>query len=211
MSLLTKVKKKTSDILYRKLFYHLGYGRPDTKTDWEGAFSGGYWDFLEHKEEAGRYYAICNFVKQFKTNPRVLDVGCGKGVLYNYLKQAVPDLDYTGIDISETAVQAAAEKYPETTFRAMDFDTSTLEGRFDLIIFNETLEYFKRPAATLSKCKELNMLEGWCFIISMYQGHDGLWKHVHQHFRPIKEVDVKNENKQHWKVKLIQGEPLRQG
>ena len=203
MSLLSKVKNKSSNFLYRNVLYYLGYGRPDKKADWEGAFKGGYWDFLESKEEGGRYNAISNLVKEFKNNAKVLDVGCGKGVLYQYLRQTVSGIDYTGIDISESAVKAASERFPDVTFKAMDFDITTIDDKFDVIILNETLEYFKRPAATLHRCVQMNLFPGGCFIISMYQGHDGIWKQVNNNFKTVAEKKVHNDKNQEWKIKLI--------
>src|SRR6266576_1381459 len=193
MSLLSNLGLKISNILYRNVFYHLGYGRPNKKTDWENAFAGGYWNFLESQDEAGRYKTIIKFVLHQKKTMAILDVGCGKGVLYQYLKQNVRDFTYIGVDISENAVKYAQNQFPEAIFRQMDFDKQMLNQKFDLIIFNETLEYFQHPLTTLHKCREINLATDGRFIISMYKGHNGIWKTIGPHFKAIAEENVRND------------------
>jgi 2-polyprenyl-3-methyl-5-hydroxy-6-metoxy-1,4-benzoquinol methylase len=143
------IKLKLSNFLYRNIFYRLGYGRPEQRSDWDGGYAGGYWDHLESEHEAQRYKAIASLF-QLGSNPSVFDVGCGKGILYHYLKMTDPSLNYLGIDISENAVMEARSRFPEATFWQMAFDKEGLELKFDIIIFNEPIEYFSRPLCKLA-------------------------------------------------------------
>ena len=198
------IKRKFSNLLYRNIFYRLGYGRPDTKSDWESGYSGGYWDHLESEHEAERYKVITSLIQTAKISPLLCDVGCGKGILYQYLKQALPEFEYLGIDISENAIAEAANKFPETTFRQMDFDKEELSQKFDIIIFNETIEYFTRPLEKLKQCVDENLLPGGRLIISIYRGHDGIWNRITPHFKILKEINVQNEKGQRWKIKMME-------
>jgi 2-polyprenyl-3-methyl-5-hydroxy-6-metoxy-1,4-benzoquinol methylase len=204
MSSWYNIKIKLSNLLYRNIFYRLGYGRPDKRSDWEAGYAGGYWDHLESEDEAERYKVITGLVKSGKTSPSVFDVGCGKGLLYQYLKQNLPAFSYLGIDISENAVTEAKNKFPETIFRQMDFDKEQLNQKFDVIIFNETLEYFIRPLDKLKQCAHKNLLPNGRFIISMYKGHDGIWNTITPHFKILEEVDIQNKKGQSWKLKMMQ-------
>jgi 2-polyprenyl-3-methyl-5-hydroxy-6-metoxy-1,4-benzoquinol methylase len=204
MSSLYNIKRKLSNLLYRNIFYRLGYGRPDKRSDWEAGYAGGYWDHLESEHEAERYKAITRLIGLAKTAPSILDVGCGKGVLYEHLKQALPSFTYLGIDISEYAVTEAKKKFPEAGFRRMDFDKEELNQQFDFIIFNETLEYFIRPLDKLNKCTQKNLLVGGRFIISIYQGHDGIWETITPQFEMLNEINIQNLKRQCWRVKMIQ-------
>ena len=50
----------------------------------------------------------------------VLDIGCGTGDFYDYLKQRGV-IDYLGIDIYHMSVEYAQMKYPEGRFVTSDF------------------------------------------------------------------------------------------
>ena len=71
-------------------------------------------------------------LKRFATKEnRILDIGCGNGRLY----QLFDDLStrFTGIDISETLINIAKEKYSEATFIVGDMRKLPFEdGSFDI-------------------------------------------------------------------------------
>ena len=198
------IKRKFSNLLYRGIFYRFGYGRPDRRHNWEEGYAGGYWDHLESEDESERYKVISRLVQRGSDSPSVFDVGCGKGILYEYLKKTVSEFEYLGIDISENAVAEARTRSPEASFRQMDFDREIVDQKFDIIIFNETIEYFVRPLSKLLHCAAKNLLPGGRFIISMYKGHDGLWNTITPQFKVLEEIDIQNKKRQRWKIKLMQ-------
>lgn len=201
LSLYAKLRTKTSDLLYRNIFYRLGHGRPVARNAWEESYSIDYWDYIE--DEKARYHAIAKFFHQCTPNASVLDVGCGKGGLYQYLNNSSSGLAYTGIDISENAVAAAAKRFPQARFRQLDFDQQAFDKKFDLVVFNEVIEFFERPVKTLQKCADANLHKGGSIIISMYQGHEALWKQIGKHFPIAAAVEVENERGNKWKIKLL--------
>ena len=51
-----------------------------------------------------------------KSGDVVLDLGCGEGYYCNTIKQALPDSQVCGVDISKAAIRLAAKNYPEIRF-----------------------------------------------------------------------------------------------
>ena len=76
---------------------------------------------------------------------RILDVGCGKGAFTRLLK--TPDNDVLGIDVSETAVAVARDRYRNVEFRQVDLAAGPLDetvgSGFDLLVCLETLSYLE--------------------------------------------------------------------
>src|SRR5690349_642730 len=50
----------------------------------------------------------------------LVDVGCGVGDFYAYLREHVEPLDYLGVDLMPEMAQRAGERYPEARFTAAD-------------------------------------------------------------------------------------------
>ena len=65
----------------------------------------------------------------------LLDVGCGLGDLWAFLRGENIPADYTGVDIVERMVFAARQMYPAGAFECADvFDPHSLPGqRFDVV------------------------------------------------------------------------------
>jgi SAM-dependent methyltransferase len=75
----------------------------------------------------------------------VLDVGCGLGDFYAWLKAHGYRGQYTGIDISQEAVRLASEKHRRAKFAVGDIaDDKTLKGSgYDLVVASGI--FAKRP------------------------------------------------------------------
>ena len=199
---------KAKNVLHRLVFRRFGFGNRVPKLIWEKQFSKGDWDYLESKDEAQHYETIIKFFDQQKNKSSILDIGCGKGVLYKYLNQngSLAGSDYMGIDLSETAIEAALQRFSETNFKQLDFENNSIEKKFGVIIFNESLYYFPLPLKIIDKCFSQNLNEDGVFIISMfnYPGHDEIWKKIEKHYRILMNDEVKNEKGEGWKIKVLQ-------
>ena len=70
---------------------------------------------------------------------KILDLGCGVGLLIDYLDEIdkLNNIDYFGIDISEKMVDFANEKYPKYNFEARDILQNKLKKEtYDYVIMN---------------------------------------------------------------------------
>ena len=77
---------------------------------------------------------------------KVLDVGCASGGFFNIMRSFEPHIEYTGIDLSERAVELARARYPEATFRVTEgYDLPFEDNTFDLVhctsVFNNEPSY----------------------------------------------------------------------
>jgi SAM-dependent methyltransferase len=63
----------------------------------------------------------------------ILDYGCGKGDLYQFLRETGINVQYTGLDINRDLIEFARRRFPECRFRVFDIETEELDERFDYI------------------------------------------------------------------------------
>jgi 2-polyprenyl-3-methyl-5-hydroxy-6-metoxy-1,4-benzoquinol methylase len=90
---------------------------------------------------------------------KVLEIGCGTGATGKLIKQKMPKVIYTGIEIDETAANMARERIDNViTGNVEDIDLSSFglaNQSFDLIICADVLEHLYDP------WKVLNILLGY--------------------------------------------------
>lgn len=69
----------------------------------------------------------------------IMDVGCGLGDLYEYVKARTGVFTYAGYDISPKMVETAEKRFPETTFMVRDILESKPDpGSFDYVVASGT-------------------------------------------------------------------------
>ena len=157
---------------------------PLSKERWEEEYDGGVWDYLAGEEEATRYRAILELLDDALPSPAepgardtergaVLDLGCGEGVLVDFLRAAggSEGCRYTGVDLSERAIEAARAARGDQLTRFVVADAETWEPgpeRFDAIVLNECLYYFHEPLETLRRYLGA-LAPGGVVVISMYE------------------------------------------
>ena len=84
-------------------------------------------------------------------NTRVLDVGCGDGILMEYLKYN-KEIDIRGIEISKDNVQKCLSK--GLTVIEGDAEKDLLQfpdGSFDFVILSQTLQAFLNPETVINE------------------------------------------------------------
>jgi SAM-dependent methyltransferase len=126
----------------------------------------GEWRGLDSSEQAPRYAAIAEILHTVNCDRKVLDVGCGEGVLRAWLPEYT---DYTGIERSSLAVRIAVER--NRLARIIHTSAERFEDhgeRFGSIVFNEMLYYTADPVGLLRKYASL-LWQGGVILCSIYQ------------------------------------------
>jgi 2-polyprenyl-3-methyl-5-hydroxy-6-metoxy-1,4-benzoquinol methylase len=167
----------------------------------------GMFDFLYSIEEIGHYMIVAGYLFYLRPNPAILDVGCGQGRLFALLQATVNYRSYLGIDISPAAIRQAEQLRQDgnSAFEAADFEEWQPAGRFDAIVFNESIYYSERPREVLNRYGRYLNDDG-ALIVSIHEhfGYEQIWNRIAGDFH-IKAGDrVENRRGQVWDVRLLQ-------
>ncbi|BBD62738.1 membrane-associated protein (plasmid) [Nostoc sp. HK-01] len=124
---------------------------------------------LNERAETRDFSVFANLLSDVVIEPNysLLDIGCGKGELLDYLMLNLPyshKLDYLGIDIVPAFISAAKEKYPRRKFQKYNFVQASFfpEKQFDIVIalgvlvtrvreYNLFFEYFVNKMVKCAK------------------------------------------------------------
>jgi 2-polyprenyl-3-methyl-5-hydroxy-6-metoxy-1,4-benzoquinol methylase len=182
-------------------------GTPVERETWERQYRSGEWDYLAGEDEAGHYLAIARFCGRYLEHGTLLDIGCGAGILPSHLQAhaGMALARYTGIDLAEEAVRRASLQFPEARFLQFDYNAGSLPGRYDGVIFNETLYCFDDPLAIIDKCIAENTHPGSLLFISMYgDHHEAIWDAVSTRCHTLAEEVVQNTARNvRWKIRVL--------
>lgn len=186
------------------------YGRPLPAERWDRQYREGALDFLDSIDELAHYAVIAGYVQVLFEAPAVLDIGCGHGRLVQLLAP-LGFRRYVGIDLSREAIARARRTGPANArFHVADFDQWRPTGRFSVIVFCESLNYAKHPAAAL--LRYAHALEpGGAIIVSLYRhpNHPRIWRNVERHFRVVDATTVRNRKGQRWDIRVLREMPGR--
>jgi 2-polyprenyl-3-methyl-5-hydroxy-6-metoxy-1,4-benzoquinol methylase len=88
----------------------------------------------------------------YEKETNVLDIGCGTGILAQYIHKMNPDSYIVGLDQSCEVINETKKNLNE--FYLIDLDTEQIpvfEKKFDLVILGDVLEHLKRPDLLLNE------------------------------------------------------------
>ncbi|MDR9497690.1 MAG: bifunctional 2-polyprenyl-6-hydroxyphenol methylase/3-demethylubiquinol 3-O-methyltransferase UbiG [Hydrogenovibrio sp.] len=101
-------------------------------------------------------------------NQRILDIGCGGGILSEALAKA--DASVTGIDLAEDVLTVARLHAMESGV-SLDYETISAEQKaadspqaFDLVTCMEMLEHVPDPASVIGAASQALKPGGWLFV-----------------------------------------------
>lgn len=71
----------------------------------------------------------------------LLDLGCGFGDLYPFLKEFWVNVDYTGYDINPNLIEMAKKAHPDARFEVKDIQEEEVDRTFDWVIASGVFNY----------------------------------------------------------------------
>ena len=88
-----------------------------------------------------KYIEDCNF----KTPPKLLDIGCSTGNLLLHLNRLLPNINLTGGDLARSSIEEAKKnkKLKDITFQELDL-FELPENTYDIVVTNAVLCLFDR-------------------------------------------------------------------
>lgn len=178
-------------------------GRPIAQATWEAQYQSGFWDYLHSTREMAHYFVIGGYVCHAHSSPRILEVGCGDGLLLALLSVLGFD-SYLGIDISSEALRRArALGIDEARLEIADMDEWESAEQFDVIILNESLYYSRRPVQLLQKIARW-LVPGGALIVSMHCNAEspGIWRAIDVPFQDVDGTVVHNR-RDAWEIRLL--------
>ena len=84
----------------------------------------------------------------------ILDIGCGTGFIYEWIKKNYIKYTYLGIDIDKTAIKYAQKKYGDKNFKCLNF--FSIKKKSDLILLFQLFYQFKNYKKVISKLYKLS-------------------------------------------------------
>jgi len=69
----------------------------------------------------------------------VVDIGCGLGHFYEYLKEGQPDVKYLGLDFVDEFIEASKTKYADnerTSFKQFDLTKDVIPAGYDYVVLS---------------------------------------------------------------------------
>lgn len=169
-------------------------------------FAAGKWDGLNDVGELGRYSIITGYTRHYHHPARILDLGCGEGILVQ--RYAPTDFtEYVGVDFSEVAITKAQQKHiKHASFMVADLNQLIISGTYDVIVYNESLYYLKDPEACIARLLP-HLAAGGVFIISMVDKHgaeEPLFARLNTILKPLDRTHITNALGHAWTVMVYQ-------
>jgi SAM-dependent methyltransferase len=180
------------------------------RATWDREYASGQWSRLSDLAETHRYAIIAGYSRMFGSAASVLDIGCGPGLLVDWLCQD-SKRRYVGIDVSSVAIRQARERVSDQArFEVADAATFDPGARFDMIVLNEMLYYMERPELVLERYGDF-LAPGGVLVISMWRSTDSLrtWRRCADRLEVLDEVRLRAANATEWHVWLCR--PIRRG
>jgi 2-polyprenyl-3-methyl-5-hydroxy-6-metoxy-1,4-benzoquinol methylase len=131
-------------------------------------FWNWHWDHWEERRvindwTLARWEALLGLVRSLALpNPRILDLGCGRGWFTARLAEFG---EATGLDLSDEAIAAARAEFPQLQFIAGNvYDALLPSGHFDVVVSQEVIAHVEDPVAYVAQAADALRPGGYLVI-----------------------------------------------
>jgi len=156
-------KSVKNKIMNTGVFGNKSYGR--TWQEREGPEQSAWYDKMHNSHEI-QHQDFINYLKSKKIK-QILEIGCGTGVYPIKLKELFSEIEYTGTDISETAIKQCKQN-SSFEFIAGDFLKLNFTKKFDLVFSHAVVDHVYDMDAFVLKIVELTKQFAY---ITAYRGY----------------------------------------
>ena len=177
----------------------------DPRGRWNYQYAKGQWEGLKDPIEFERQEVCKLFFEKYKSGGSVVEIGCGEGMFVEFILQQQGYSDYCGVDVSDLAIQNAQKLADnKTKFIIADMDNLDLGKRYDVILYNESINYSKNIERVLKNNIQNLLNPNGIFIISVhnYKHSDEHWSDIHKVLKTIDKKTVKNARSE-WNIEVL--------
>jgi 2-polyprenyl-3-methyl-5-hydroxy-6-metoxy-1,4-benzoquinol methylase len=170
---------------------------------WNKQYKKGLWHNLNSDNERIRYDTIIEFILNYGIeNPKIMDLGCGEGILYQRLKNL--DYDYfLGMDFSSVSINTANQQVLKNAeFICADIHSFTPDRLYDVIIFNEVFYYIHDSEKENVLDRMIAKLtDNGIIITSIFREGRGCWEYFEKKLTQLQFTTISNnDDNVYWKV-----------
>jgi SAM-dependent methyltransferase len=156
-------------------------------------YRSGRWDHLDkdHSKE------VVKVVEKYANKGRILDMGCGPGILVSLLNAGSFEY-YRGVDASSEAIALAQKRKSEKVhFETGDIQNYKCSDNFDLIVFDESLYYVPFFRYQILKRYARWLRPGGTFIVTVADPHrfKHMIKIIRKRFQTVEDRYFKNSGR----------------
>ena len=172
---------------------------------WNRQYAAGEWSWLARPGELARYGVVSMYALELKPGGKVLDVGCGEGLLRDRLHPRAFS-EYVGVDFEEPIRRAAPRIDDRTRFVVADMNFFVADAAFDTIVFNESLYLFRDVAGALLRYESF-LAPGGILVVSMHGGAktDEIWRLLTDRYPVLDTVSITNRDGSTWTCQALAG------
>jgi SAM-dependent methyltransferase len=143
------------------------------------SFDSEYFAMLYHLEKENFWFQhrtrliIRAIEEYFPCNKKILEIGCGTGLVLSEVGRSFSDVSLSGSDLFVEGLHFAKSRMPGVAFYQMDACCMPFEDEFDLILALDVLEHIEDDSRVISELYR-SLKYGGGLIITVPQ-HQRLW------------------------------------
>lgn len=125
---------------------------------------------------------------------RILDIGCGEGILTNTFSNRYSEAHIIGIDSSSEQIREARKNYPGIEFIVGNFPKTSPDGSFELIVSNCAMHWIDKQELAY---REIDKILSETGVGVIHQGHVGCYSELKEKARDVA-ISMGYDNMDEW-------------